>query len=257
MSPAPGPVPLRAVVFDFYGTIAWHGAAPASPYAAVFARHGYHLEEAHEAAYFAAYDGVEHVEHSASETVYESWVRQRHDALARSCEVPDHDVARVVEALRAQDKTPVVAYEDAAETLGALRQRGFLLGVCSNWGWDLEVSIEQAGLARLIDAAVTSARVGFRKPHSQIYAAITELLGVTPAETLFVGDSLQPDVTGPLALGMRAAHVWRETGAARRPPPLPAGAERVSGVRALLEWPLLATAAVARDRDTPSGTGGL
>jgi putative hydrolase of the HAD superfamily len=256
VSAAPGPVPLRAVVFDFYGTIAWHGHAPASPYAAAFARHGYRLEEAHEAAYFARYDGVEHVEHSASEAAYESWVRQRHDALARSCEVPDHDVARVVDALRAQDRTPVVAYPDAKETLRALRERGFLLGVCSNWGWDLEASIGQAGLTPLIDAAVTSARVGFRKPHPQIYAAITERLGVTMAETLFVGDSLQPDVTGPLALGMRAAHVWRETGTVRRPPPLPTGAGRVAAVGELLAWPLLATAGVTGAPDTPSGTGG-
>jgi putative hydrolase of the HAD superfamily len=244
------------VVFDFYGTIAWHGDAPASPYAAIFARHGYRLEEAHEAAYFATYDGVEHVEHSASEAAYEAWVRHRLDALARSCRVPDHDVVRVVDALRAQDRTPVVAYPDAAETLGALRERGFRLGVCSNWGWDLEVSLEQAGLSPLVDAAVTSARVGFRKPHSQIYAAITELLGVDAAETLFVGDSLHPDVTGPLALGMRAAHVWRASGDAE-PPPLPAGAVRVSGVRELLRWPALTTAAVDRIPGAPGDTGGL
>jgi putative hydrolase of the HAD superfamily len=104
---------------------------------------------------------------------------------------------------------------------------------------------------------VTSARVGARKPHAKIYAAITELLGVRAAETLFVGDSLHPDVTGPLALGMRAAHVWRETGTARQAPPLPAGAGRVAAVVELLAWPLLATAAVARVPDTPRGTGGL
>jgi len=246
VSAAPGPVPLRAVVFDFYGTIAGRSQAATSPYAAVFARHGYRLEEAHEAAYYATYDGVEHVEHSASEAAYEAWVRLRHDALARSCRVPDDDVARVVDALRAEDQAPVVAYRDVPQTLSALRERGFRLGVCSNWGWNLEVSIEQAGLTPLIDAAVTSARVGARKPHAKIYAAITELLGVRAAETLFVGDSLHPDVTGPLALGMRAAHVWRETGTARQPPPLPAGAGRVAAVVELLAWPLLATAAVAR-----------
>lgn len=251
---APSPSALRAVVFDFYGTIAWHGEAPVSPYAQVFARHGSHLDEAHEAAYFASYDGVDHLEHSASEAAYESWVRRRLEELARSCGVPDDDVARVVDGLRAQDRRPVVAYPDAAETLAALRQRGFLLGVCSNWGWDLDVSIGQSGLAHLIDAAVTSARVGFRKPHSQIYVAITDQLGVSPTETLFVGDSFHPDVTGPLALGMQAAHVWRRSGpSGREPPPLPPDAGRVACVGELLAWPRLAAAAARRVDAAPPG----
>ncbi|HXQ18750.1 MAG TPA: HAD family hydrolase [Acidimicrobiales bacterium] len=253
---APGASALRAVVFDFYGTIAWHGQAPASPYAQVFARHGYQLDEAHEAAYFASYDGVAHLEHSASQAAYEAWVRRRHEELARSCGVPDDDVALVVERLRAEDHRPVVAYPDAAETLAALRRRGFRLGVCSNWGWDLDVSIGQAGLAHLIDAAVTSARVGFRKPHSQIYVAITDQLGVSPTETLFVGDSFHPDVTGPLALGMQAAHVWRTTApSGREPPPLPTEAGRVSQVGELLAWPRLAAAAAGPGDGAPPEAG--
>jgi putative hydrolase of the HAD superfamily len=254
VSAAVGSAPLRAVVFDFYGTIAWHGEAPASPYAAVFARHGYRLDEAHEAAYFASYDGVDHAEHSASEAVYEAWVRRRHEDLARSCQVPDDDISRIAEGLRAQDNAPVVAYPDAAETLRALRERGFLLGVCSNWGWDLDASIEQAGLSTLIDAAVTSARVGVRKPHSQIYVAITDLLGVSPLQTLFVGDSFHPDVTGPLALGMQAAHVWRAP--SLQAPALPPDAGRISCVRELLEWPLLAAAAPTAADGAPGGVAG-
>jgi putative hydrolase of the HAD superfamily len=236
-------VPLRAVVFDFYGTIAWHGEAALSPYAAVFSRHGYRLDEAVEADYFATYDGIGHAEHSTSEAAYESWVRHRLAGLARACGVREDDVAPLLDALRVQDASPVVPYPDAAETLEVLRRRGFRLGVCSNWGWDLDRSIEQAGLGPLIDAAVTSARVGARKPHRAIYEAITGALGVPATETLFVGDSLHPDVTGPLSLGMRAAHVWREpSDSARRAPPLPAEAGRVGSVRELLTWPVLAAA---------------
>ena len=110
-----------AVVFDFYGTIAWHGEAAASPYATVFSRHGYRLDEAVEADYFATYDGIEHAEHSTSEAVYESWVRGRLAGLARTCGVRDDDLAPLIDALRSQDVAPVVPYPDAAETLGTLR----------------------------------------------------------------------------------------------------------------------------------------
>jgi putative hydrolase of the HAD superfamily len=235
--------PLRAVVFDFYGTLVSRGESGASPYATVFARHGYRLDEAVEAEYFATHDGIEHQEHSTSEAVYEDWVRHRLAALARTCGVREADVGPLVDALRAQDRTPVVPYPDAAATLEALRGRGFRLGVCSNWGWDLDTSIEQAGLGPLIHAAVTSARVGARKPHRVVYEAITGALGVSATETLFVGDSFHPDVTGPVSLGMRAVHVWREPAdSTRPPPPLPAAAGRVRSVGELLGWPLLAAA---------------
>ena len=237
---------LRAVVFDFYGTIAWHGDAAATPYATVFSRHGYRLDEAVEADYFATYDGIEHAEQSTSEAVYESWVRGRLAGLARTCGVRDDDLEPLVDALRSQDVAPVIPYPDAAPTLGALRRRGFRIGVCSNWGWGLDRSIEQAGLGPLIDAAVTSARVGARKPHRVIYEAITGALDVAPTETLFVGDSFHPDVTGPLSLGMRAVHVWRESpDSTRRPPPLPPAAHRVRSIEELLDWPLFAAPAAA------------
>jgi putative hydrolase of the HAD superfamily len=232
---------LRAVIFDYYGTLVWYRTELHSAYADTFARHGYTLDPATETAYFTRHDGLDHLEHSESRERYEAWVRERHSVLARSCSVPEDQVAPLVDALRAQDGEAVTTYPDSIDTLRALRDRGFLVGICSNWGWDLEDSLRQAGLDGHVDAAVTSARVGFRKPHRQIYAAIAERLRCVPTEALFVGDSLHPDVTGPLAVGMDAVHVWRHE--ASDAPPLPVGARRVKTVGDLLDWPSLSLAA--------------
>ena len=63
---------------------------------------------------------------------------------------------------------------------------------------------------------------------------------MTAAEAVFVGDSWQPDVLGPIDAGMRSVHVDRTPGAmAGSLPALVAGAIRVSDLRPLLDAGIL------------------
>ena len=55
--------------------------------------------------------------------------------------------------------------------LAELRARGLRLVICSNWDWDLAEAVDEAGLTAAVDAIVSSAWVGARKPHPRIYAA--------------------------------------------------------------------------------------
>jgi putative hydrolase of the HAD superfamily len=48
------------------------------------------------------------------------------------------------------------------------------------------------------------------KPHPTIFLAVLERLGAAPAEAAMVGDSLEDDLEGARALGMRAFLVDRE-----------------------------------------------
>jgi len=230
---------FSVVILDFFGTVVCRPDGIAPSYAAVFERHGYRYDDQVAIEHHTKYDGVDHTEHSVDEASYERWVRSRHGELARACEVAPHEVDQVVEAMRTADESGVIAYPDAAPTLRELRVRGLRIGVCSNWGWELDRFIVDAGLAPLVDAAVTSARVGARKPHPRIYEAITRMLEVSPGEALFVGDSFGPDVEGPLAAGMRAVHLWRSDERVGNPPPRPDGLAHVSSLTELLEWPEL------------------
>lgn len=73
-----------------------------------------------------------------------------------------------------------------------------------------------------------------------MYESILAALRVTAAEALFVGDSWQPDVLGPIQAGMRSVHVDRTQGGMARPlPALVAGATRVSDLRRLLQAGIL------------------
>jgi putative hydrolase of the HAD superfamily len=231
---------VSPVLFDFYGTLA-RSADPgagnyATSYRSIFAAHGYALDQAVLNDYYARYDGVEHSEHSASEQAYEAWVRTRLRDLIRSCGVADPHVGGLVDALRAVDQSPMVAYPESAATISCLRQAGLAIGVCSNWGWQLESFLDQAGLLALIDVSVTSARAGSRKPHRGIYDIAVSALGVDAEEILFVGDSWEPDVRGPRRVGMTAVHVWREEERGGLcPPALESGDHRVGDLTGVLE----------------------
>jgi putative hydrolase of the HAD superfamily len=224
-----------AVIFDFYGTLAHWADTTAANYTTVFSSFGYEPAPAVLDAYFSRYDGVDHAEHSVSEDAYEAWVRWRLAELSTSCGVRGEHTDAVVDALRNLDQSPMLAYPEAAATLRSLRDSGIAVGVCSNWGWELDAYLEQTGLLHLVDAAVTSARAGSRKPHPDIYAHSTKALGIDPARVLFVGDSWEPDVRGPRRLGMTAVHVWRtEERTGQEAPLLEPGDHRVAELTGVL-----------------------
>jgi putative hydrolase of the HAD superfamily len=224
----------EAVIFDFYGTLA-HWADTQANYTTVFSSFGYEPAPSVLDGYFSRYDGVDHAEHSVSEDAYEGWVRWRLGELSTACGVRDEDRDAVVDALRDLDRSPMLAYPEAAGTLRSLRQSGIAIGVCSNWGWELDAYLEQIGLLDLVDSAITSARAGSRKPHPGIYARSTEALGIDPTRVLFVGDSWEPDVRGPRRFGMTAVHVWRaEERAGQGAPVLEPGDHRVAELNGVL-----------------------
>jgi putative hydrolase of the HAD superfamily len=96
--------------------------------------------------------------------------------------------------------------------LEALRDRDLRVGLVSN-ALDpphlLHRDLEQMGVAQRLDVAVFSSEVGWRKPHPAIFERALEAIGVEPAATLFVGDTLATDVAGARALGMHTCQaLW-------------------------------------------------
>ncbi len=91
------------------------------------------------------------------------------------------------------------------------RGLGLAVAVVSNWSDSLE---ELLGNLRLgpFDAILSSAVVGSEKPDRRIFEAALEGLGVSPAECLHVGDSLQNDIVGAQRLGIEAVLVDRSLG---------------------------------------------
>jgi putative hydrolase of the HAD superfamily len=99
-------------------------------------------------------------------------------------------------------------YEDALPVLEELRAAELRLGLVSNGIRDLRQFVVHHRLD--VDAIVGSRAHGYVKPHPTIFQAALEHLGVDAADAVMVGDSLEEDVEGARALGMRAILIDRE-----------------------------------------------
>ena len=95
---------------------------------------------------------------------------------------------------------------EAIATLGELRERGYRLGLVSNFCNLPEVAYENirlVGLLDYFDQTILSCEIGWRKPSLLIYRQMLERLDVPGEAVVFVGDRLIEDVQGPQKLGMR------------------------------------------------------
>lgn len=118
--------------------------------------------------------------------------------------------------ITAQDLVESVRFDpfaDAEPALRDLRARGLTLVVVSNWDISLNGVLEGCGLAPLLDAAISSAEAGSRKPDPGIFATALELAGCEATEALHVGDTEEEDCEGARAAGIRALLIDREEGA--------------------------------------------
>jgi putative hydrolase of the HAD superfamily len=99
-------------------------------------------------------------------------------------------------------------YDDALPVLEALRRRGLRIGLLSNSSRDLDEFVSHHGL--VADAVLTSHVHGKTKPHETIFQAMLERLEVAAPDAVMVGDTIEDDVEGALAVGMRAVLIDRE-----------------------------------------------
>ena len=89
--------------------------------------------------------------------------------------------------------------------LSRLKEAGFILGIGTDMTIEYQLKkLEKLQMLPLFDFIVSSEEVNAEKPHPKLFLTCAEKAGVSPAECLFVGDSLKKDVLGPQNVGMQA-----------------------------------------------------
>lgn len=98
-------------------------------------------------------------------------------------------------------------HENALETLDTLRSFGIAVGVVTNGLSETHVpKLQRLGIAERVSVSLMPDRIGCAKPEPGPFWMACEMLGVAPAETVHVGDSLHSDIRGARNAGLRA--VW-------------------------------------------------
>jgi putative hydrolase of the HAD superfamily len=153
----------------------------------------------------------------------------------RSAGLPDADALAgpLSDEFRRRFREHCPPYADAPAAAEALA-RTHTLGIATNGPADVQrIKLTVSGLRRFFPVVVASSEVGAGKPDPRIFAIAVERLRVSPEDVLVVGDSLEKDVAGAHAAGLRCVWVDR-IGADDDPACVPE-----AKVRSLAELPAL------------------
>ncbi|UZF34538.1 HAD family hydrolase [Ralstonia pseudosolanacearum] len=184
MIAAQGAAPIRAVVFDVFGTIVEIGTKR-WPFAKLARATSNPREALH--------------------SVLTTPLGLREAARALGCsDIPLSVVAKDLET----ELASVSLFPEVAETLNAVLARGLKIGIASNLAAPYAAAVMRV-LPFALDAYGWSFEIGFVKPHPAHYRWVCRQLQVAPEETLMIGDALDADFHGARACGLRAVHLAR------------------------------------------------
>jgi putative hydrolase of the HAD superfamily len=92
----------------------------------------------------------------------------------------------------------------AERVMAALSERGFRLGLASNYDARLHRVLKGWPFFKRLDWIVISSEVGWRKPAAEFFAHLARVTSLSPAAILHVGDDGTNDYQGAMAAGLQA-----------------------------------------------------
>jgi len=100
-------------------------------------------------------------------------------------------------------------FPEVCSALKALHDLGLRIGIVSNWDSRLSELCAGIGITGYLDFILSSAVVGRMKPQPDIFHMALERVGVSPEETIHVGDHYYADVLGSRSVGITPVLVDR------------------------------------------------
>jgi len=105
-------------------------------------------------------------------------------------------------------------FEDSLEAMMRLKKNGLKLALVSNLATPYAAALELCRIRDIFDVVVFSFAEGAMKgepDNQQIYERAAERLNLSKAECLFVGDTIEADYDGLVAVGMQAVPLDRRS----------------------------------------------
>ena len=114
-----------------------------------------------------------------------------------------------------EDTNNVKFFDGVRETLLALKEREYLLGIITDTALPVHVKLgwfDHGGFGHVWDSIVSSKELGIRKPAPQIYHAALQQLGIPSERAVFVGHKAS-ELEGARAVGMKTIAFNYDAGA--------------------------------------------
>ena len=200
---------VRAVLFDVDFTLCRPGPElSAERYARIAARRGITLDAGR---YDAARDAAvlnlkRHPELVHDESIWHRFTEEIFTGMGGPEAIASECATEIEEGWGVSENFEL--FEDVLPVLEELRRAELRIALVSNGIRDLTEFVAHHRLD--VDAIVDSRSHGRVKPHPTIFEAALVKLGVAAEDAVMVGDSLEEDIEGARALGMRAILIDRE-----------------------------------------------
>lgn len=207
---------IKAVFFDAAGTLMKPARSVGESYASIAGRHGKEVTPGDVMARFrecfetaprlafpgAAADAIENLERqwwkNLVSQVFAPWGRfENFDAY----------FAELFEYFA--DPAAWELYPEVPQTLAALKQRGLITDVISNFDSRLIRILDGLGTGAQFGNVFVSSRIGYAKPDRRIFDAALRHHGLAAAEALHVGDSEIHDLDGARQAGLKGVLIER------------------------------------------------
>jgi putative hydrolase of the HAD superfamily len=93
-------------------------------------------------------------------------------------------------------------YPFAADVLEGLREKGYRMGIISNWDGSARAILKKHGLYHFFEHIIISSEVGSEKPDAEIFNKAIEAASVDPGECIYIGDNYYDDAVGSRKAGI-------------------------------------------------------
>ena len=157
---------------------------------------------------------MDHAHRNGVDRTFDLWVRQVVEYAAPGVfdKLPDDKANAILNAVDDPFlQYPPVIHSSATEVVRNLGERGLKVALISNTGFTsgdaYRTWFVDLGWEGLFDVIAFSNEVNMAKPTGAIFTDTLEELGVAPADSLHVGDSLHSDIAGAHAQGMSTAWI--------------------------------------------------
>ncbi|MBT6811651.1 MAG: HAD-IA family hydrolase [Anaerolineae bacterium] len=97
-------------------------------------------------------------------------------------------------------------FDGVIPTLNYLNNKGYVLGIYSDWWSELPDLLHQLELKKFFQFIYTSAGLGVAKKQNGAFKELAKVTQISPLKTAFIGDSLELDIMPAHSIGMKT--VW-------------------------------------------------
>lgn len=216
-----------AVFLDAQGTILLPHPSLLGIYAAAFRAAGAEINKQEVALAIrsqwtelrAAQDGAAALD--TSDEITKQWWADFNARLCRGLGIPSSRTRQVVGALWQAFGEPEHwrLFPEVRQVLDELQDRGYQLGVVSNWDSRLIPICQALGVTHYARFVLASAVVGMEKPDKRIFDLALANAEVAPSQAVHVGDDYEADVIGAQRAGIDAVLLDRDGSADGRHEP--------------------------------------